>query len=284
MDTSSFFDNTINCSAIEGAPSRMGITNSVGKGGKNLKVDVKVIQAALNLVKNSKFKLKGELEVDGKIGSGTITAIELFQSNVVGTKNPDGLIDVNGKTMQTLKNSIQKGLNANSFAAIMANGSKSKLLTYFPLFQTKLPEYQITSPLRIAHFLAQVGHESLSLTYTEELASGEAYEGRLDLGNTEKGDGKRFKGRGFIQLTGRNNYQAYSNESGLDLMKSGNEKLISTVPANALDVSLWFWKRQNLNKRADGDDLRGITKRVNGGYNGLDDREKYLGRAKFFLM
>jgi putative chitinase len=262
----------------------MGITNSVGKGGKNLKEDVKVIQAALSLVKNNKFKLTSKLDVDGKIGNRTIAAIELFQSSVIGMKTPDGLVAVNGKTIQSLKASMQKGLNANSFAAIMANGSKSKLQTYFALFQTKLPHYQITSPLRIAHFLAQVGHESFSLTYTEELASGEAYEGRKDLGNTQTGDGKRFKGRGLIQLTGRNNYEAYSNDSGLDLMKSGNEALISTVPANALDVSLWFWKQRNLNKRADMDDLRGITRRVNGGYNGLDDREKYLGRAKFFLM
>ena len=262
----------------------MGITNSVGKDGRNLKVDVKVIQAALNLVQNSKFKLKDKIEIDGKAGKGTITAIESFQSNVVGMKIPDGLISASGKTIQILKASLQKGLNANSFSAIMANGNKSKLLTYFPLFQTKLPQYQISSPLRIAHFLAQVGHESLSLTYTEELASGEAYEGRKDLGNTEKGDGKRFKGRGFLQLTGRNNYEAYSKDAGLNLMQSGDETLISTVPENALDVSLWFWKRQNLNKRADTDDLRGITKRVNGGYNGLEDREKYLGRAKFFLI
>jgi putative chitinase len=262
----------------------MGIINSVGRGGKNLKVDVKVVQAALNLVKNSKFKLKHRIEIDGKAGTGTITAIELFQSSVVGMKTPDGLISVNGKTIQALKASLQKGLNANSFAAIMANGSQSKMLTYFPLFQTKLPQYLITTPLRIAHFLAQVGHESLSLTYTEELASGDAYEGRQDLGNTEKGDGRRFKGRGFIQLTGRNNYAAYSKDSGLDLMKSGNETLISTVPVNALDVSLWFWKRQNLNKRADTDDVRGITRRVNGGYNGLEDRIKYLKRAKFFLL
>ena len=155
---------------------------------------------------------------------------------------------------------------------------------YLPLFQAKLPKYQIITPLRIAHFLAQVGHESLSLTYTEELASGEAYEGRKDLGNIEKGDGKRFKGRGLIQLTGRNNYEAYSNDACLNLMHKGNEKFVSQVPTYALDASLWFWKRQNLNERADMDDLRGITRRVNGGYNGLEDREKYLARAKFFLI
>ena len=261
----------------------MSQTNPVGKGGKNLKEDVKVIQAALNLVRNNNFKLKEKIEIDGKAGSTTIAAIELFQSNVVGMKTPDGLIDANGKTIQILRASIQKGLNADSFAAIMANGNKSTLQMYFPLFKFQLPQYQMVSPLRVAHFLAQLGHESLSLTYTEELASGEAYEGRKDLGNTKVGDGRRFKGRGFIQLTGRNNYEAYSNDACLNLMQNGNESLVAKYPYS-LDASLWFWKRQNLNVRADMDDLRGITRRVNGGYNGLQDRARYLERAKFFLM
>ena len=91
-----------------------------------------------------------------------------------------------------LKKLVKKGLNEDSFTAIMGHGKKRTLSTYLTLFQNMLPQYQINTPLRTAHFLAQVGHESLSLNYTEELASGEAYEGRKDLGNTEKGDGKRF--------------------------------------------------------------------------------------------
>lgn len=261
----------------------MSISNSVGKGAKNLTADVKVVQAALNLVNNKNFNLDVKLEVDGKAGNATLAAIELFQRVVVGMKVPDGVIDANGKTIQTLRTSIQKGLNVDSFAAIMASGSKARLGTYLPLFQSRLTHYQMTSPLRMAHFLAQVGHESLSLTYTEELASGEAYEGRTDLGNTQPGDGRRFKGRGFIQLTGRANYQAYSNDAGLNLMQKGNESLVAKHP-HVLEVSLWFWKRHNLNRLADADDLRGITRRVNGGYNGLEDREQYLNRAKFFLM
>ena len=87
-----------------------------------------------------------------------------------------------------------------------------------------------------------------------------------------------------MQLTGRANYDAYAGDACLDLMKEGNEVLVSKVPMHTLDVSLWFWEKNKLNRRADMDDLRGITKRVNGGYNGLDDREKYLQRAKFFLM
>lgn len=261
----------------------MSITHAVGKGAPNLKEDVKVVQAALALVNDKNFKPAAKIEVDGKVGPATIAAIEHFQSTVVGMKSPDGVIGANGKTLQTLKVSISKGLNVHSFAAIMAHGSKAQLGTYLPLFQSRMPHFQIISPLRRAHFLAQVGHESLSLTYTEELASGDAYEGRKDLGNIQPGDGRRFKGRGFIQLTGRANYQAYGKDAGVDLLKKGNEVLVAKYP-HPLEVSLWFWKRHNLNQRADGDDLRGITKRVNGGYNGLDDRERYLQRAKFFLM
>jgi putative chitinase len=252
-------------------------------GGKNIKIDVKVIQAALTLVKHEKYKLSNRIEIDGKTGTNTIAAIEMFQHNVVGAASPDGLVDVNGKTIQLLKTSIEKGLNASSFSAIMANGDKATLQLYFPLLQSRLPQYQISTPLRIAHFLAQLGHESLSLTYSEELSSGEVYESRKDLGNTNAGDGKRFKGRGFIQLTGRANYEAYAKETGLNLMRSGNESLLGKYP-HALDVSLWFWKRQKLNGLADKDDLRGITRRVNGGYNGLPDRQRYLDRAKYFLM
>ena len=176
------------------------------------------------------------------------------------------------------------GLNEYSFTAIMGHGKQITLNVYLPLFQNMLPQYQINTPLRIAHFLAQVGHESLSLIYTEELASGEAYEGRKDLGNTETGDGKRFKGRGLIQLTGRANYATYSNEACLALMEDGKQSLLSQLPTYALDVSLWFWKKNNLNSKADIDDIRAVTKRVNGGYNGLDDRQNYLCRAKFFLI
>lgn len=261
----------------------MGIADSVGKGGKNSTEDVKVIQAAMNLVNNENYALKKKLRIDGQLGNQTIAAIELFQSKVVGMKTPDVLISKNGKTIQILSTSIQKGLNDDSFTAIMAYGNMTTLQMYLPIFKSRLPHYQLSSALRMSHFLAQVGHESSSLRYTEELASGEAYEGRKDLGNTEIGDGKRFKGRGLIQLTGRNNYEAYSNYACMNLMQSGNETLVAKYPY-ALEVSLWFWNRKNLNQRADMDDLSGITMRVNGGYNGLKDRKRYLERAKFFLI
>ena len=262
----------------------MAILKSVGDKGINNKTDVKVIQASLNLVQASNFKLKDRLVIDGKNGSKTVTAIEHFQKDIVKLSNPDGRVDPAGKTLNTLEKNISKGLSQDSLMAIMAMGSNSTILVYLNLLKVALPKYQISTALRIAHFLAQVGHESLSFIYTQELASGAAYEGRKDLGNTQKGDGVRFKGRGLIQLTGRDNYDNYGKHINVDLLKIGNEQIVSSTPRYALDVSLWFWNKRRLNKYADNDDLKAITRRVNGGYNGLADRGHYLDRAKFFLL
>ncbi len=262
----------------------MAIKNSVGTKGKNESIDVKVIQAALNLSKTDKFELDQKLVVDGKCGGKTIVAIENFQKNVVGSASPDGRVDVGGKTFAALKKQLSKGMSEDALIAIMAKGELSTIKAYLALLKTALPTYQINTPLRVAHFLAQVGHESLSFRYTRELASGAAYEGRKDLGNTQKGDGVRFKGRGLIQITGRDNYSKYGTYAKLDLLKKGNEELIANMPKYALDVALWFWDVRKLNNHADSDDLRALTRRVNGGYNGLDDRKDYLERAKFFLI
>lgn len=143
---------------------------------------------------------------------------------------------------------------------------------------------QINTPLRQAHFLAQLGHESGSLRYTAELASGAAYEGRTDLGNTQPGDGPRFKGRGLIQITGRTNYTNYGNDRGQDYITGLNPNLLATDPDIAADCSGWFWATRHLNELADNDDLLTITKRINGGTNGLDDRARRLKLAKCLLI
>lgn len=165
--------------------------------------------------------------------------------------------------------------------ASIAKYAKESLIDqlYDPLMDT-LDRYEINTPLRVAHFLAQVIHESGSFRYMEEIASGEAYEGRKDLGNTEQGDGKRFKGRGLIQLTGRANYAEYGNDRGLDLV-SEPEK-VAQFPL-AIDVAGWFWSTRGLNTWADSDDVKQVTRRINGGYNGLEDREMWLSRAKRIL-
>lgn len=145
-----------------------------------------------------------------------------------------------------------------------------------------MSKYDINTPLRVQHFLAQVAHESDGFNTAKEYASGSAYEGREDLGNTHVGDGKRYKGRGLIQLTGRDNYKRYANDSGRDVLNSP-ETIENLANGSYADVAGWFWKKKGLNELADNNDVKGITKKINGGYNGLDARVKYLTKAKLFI-
>jgi putative chitinase len=135
----------------------------------------------------------------------------------------------------------------------------------------------LNTPLRQAHFLSQLAHESAGFRTTTEFASGKAYEGRKDLGNTQPGDGVRFKGRGLIQVTGRANYAQMSKLLGQDFV--ADPKLAAAFPWAALTASE-YWKLRNINRSADKDDVRSVTRLINGGFNGLDDRIKYLAKAK----
>ena len=138
-------------------------------------------------------------------------------------------------------------------------------------------EYGLTTPLRVCHFFAQAAHETAGFRTLEEYASGAAYEGRKDLGNTQKGDGKRFKGRGIFQLTGRANYIKYGKLLGVDLV---NNPTVAEQPEISVRVALEYWKSRNINLNADKDDVVGATKKINGGTNGLADRKNYLRNAK----
>jgi len=138
-------------------------------------------------------------------------------------------------------------------------------------------KYSINTNLRLAHFLAQVIHESGRFKYETEIASGAEYEGRKDLGNTEKGDGTRYRGRSFIQVTGRSNYKAVTKALGVDFLS--NPELLAQPPYDMLAAG-WYWDTRKLNQWADKDDILTITKKVNGGTNGLSDREQWLTKCK----
>lgn len=131
--------------------------------------------------------------------------------------------------------------------------------------------------LRLAHFMAQVAHESDTFKAMEEYASGAAYEGRRDLGNTQPGDGKRFKGRGPIQITGRANYRYYGEKAGLAFEE--HPEMVA-YPSVGLFAGCLYWDRNNLNALADQDDVETITRRINGGLNGFDHRKALLAKAK----
>jgi predicted chitinase len=158
--------------------------------------------------------------------------------------------------------------------------SSTKANTVLPYLNQANAEAQINTCDRMAAWLAQLGHESGSLVYMQELASGAAYEGRRDLGNTQPGDGRRFKGRGPIQLTGRANYAAAGKALGMNLI--ANPTIVATNSVG-FKTSAWFWKGHGLNALADSGAFSTITRRINGGTNGAADRNTRWAKCKAVL-
>jgi predicted chitinase len=168
------------------------------------------------------------------------------------------------------------GVTVDQLKKIMPNLSDAKAREYLPHINNAMAEAGINTKNQKAAFLAQLAHESGQLRYMEEIASGSAYEGRRDLGNTQPGDGTRFKGRGPIQLTGRNNYRAAGQALGIDLE---NNPRRAADPDVGFRTAAWFWKSRGLNSLAESGNFREVTRRINGGYNGLSDRQQYYNRA-----
>jgi putative chitinase len=169
-------------------------------------------------------------------------------------------------------------------------------------YKTLLDSYGINTPLRLSHFFAQIEHESNLKPISENLnygASGlirvfrkyftdleainyanqpqrianRVYANRMGNGNEKSGEGWLYRGRGFIQITGKENYFRLANDTDLDCLKNPDLLL---QEANAMLSALWFWKLKGLNKLADKNDIKGITKAINGGFNGLEHRTKLL--------
>lgn len=138
-------------------------------------------------------------------------------------------------------------------------------------------EFDIYSPLRQAAFIAQIAHESGSLHYVRELASGEAYEHRADLGNVFVGDGRKFRGRGYLQITGRANYEVCGKALNLPLLEQ--PELLETE-INAARSAGWFWQTHGLNALADARLFQSITRAINGGLIGLAERVLFYQKAQ----
>lgn len=178
-------------------------------------------------------------------------------------------------------------MDAATLKAVMGNRSGVDFAAEVAGCNEALALVGATTVLRAAHFLAQVGHESAGLYYTEEIASGSAYEWRSDLGNTQSGDGVRFKGRSFVQVTGRYNYRLMSrwaHSKGLVPTATyfvDNPTHLAAAKYRWLGP-VWYFttQRPGWKAAADRDDVVAVTKMVNGGTNGLADRKAYLARAK----
>jgi putative chitinase len=225
--------------------------------------DVKKIQKFLKLVVDGTFGPNTEKKVkewqkangltaDGIVGNGTwnkMFNIHIIIEDVVIPK-------VEGLSLNKLKGNIP-----------------DSVLEQIPEAADK---FNITTNLRLAHFLSQCAHESGNWKFKVELASGKAYEGRKDLGNIHPGDGVKFKGRGFVQTTGRANYEKFSKFIGEDCV--ANPNLISDkyplASAGFFFNSNKLWTICDLGSTDEV--VKKVTKRVNGGYNGLEDRLKYF--------
>ena len=171
---------------------------------------------------------------------------------------------------------------------IVASGTgaaTSRAAIFAPFIQVSCEHYGITEPLDVAAFLAQTGHESGHLIYTREIwgptAAQRSYEPpsakAAELGNTKAGDGRRFCGRGLIQITGRANYARAAAALDLDLL---NHPELLEQPEHAAMSAAWFWRDKGLSTLAIAGNFITITRRINGGTNGLVDRQALYASAK----
>lgn len=199
-------------------------------------------------------------------------------------------------------------LSIDEIKPIIPDMNWSKAESYIPYLNTVLPEFEINTPYRKAHFLAQLAHESGGLKYVEEnlnysaqglrsifgkyfptmemaeqyarkpeKIANKVYANRMGNGDEQSGDGWKYRGRGLIQLTGKSNYQRFGQEYSLD---SENNPDLLLDPEVALISACWYWKRNKLNNYADADDIHMVTKRINGGTNGILHRQQYLESFK----
>ena len=180
-----------------------------------------------------------------------------------------------------------------SYAALFAKmGARDTAAALGAASAKYFPTAGITTPLRIAHFMAQAAHETGNFRYAREIwgptPAQKKYEGRADLGNRIAGDGQRFLGRGVFQCTGRDNYERYGNRLGLDLLGS---PALAEQPDTAIHIACLYWSDHRLNEWADADNILGTSNGINRGNpaslrdpNGFPDRKAQLAKAKGLLL
>src|SRR3954462_5807302 len=182
-------------------------------------------------------------------------------------------------------------LTTDNLRAIMPGLPAAKSAALFPPLAAAMTEFAIDAPARAAAFLAQLAHESGQFRFMEELWGPTPVQIRYEpastlahaLGNTDAGDGHRFKGRGPIQITGRANYQRFGNLLNVDLVTAPER---AASPELAFRIAGLFWSKKGLNELADrgsADAFREITRRINGGFNGLAERQQYYAAARAAL-
>jgi putative chitinase len=220
--------------------------------------------------------------VDGIPGPDTHKAWAAFKRNIKSVN----LDKVTASEIATLQKYTELYQNKYTDSILTSSEVKQVFLREPTATQLKdlnqcLIDNEIIKPARIAHFLAQTGHESGGLRWLVELSDGSAYEFRKDLGNTQPGDGRRYRGSAVLQLTGRYNYQKFSEYIGDPRVMEGCDYVAKHYPFSSAG---WFWTTRNINKLCDqGASVAAVTKVVNGGSRGLADRLAYYNRARAML-
>jgi predicted chitinase len=257
---------------------------TVGPRGTNQRDDVESVQRLLNFCQAAgRVTLPAPLKLDGAFGGKTLAAIMDFQRAVLTATQPDGTVGADSPVLRSLCESLPAAFDGSLLGMIYLRAGDKDLTELAPLIEREMALRLIDTPLRRAHFLAQIGHESGELRFRTEIASGERYEGRLDLGNVQPGDGPRFRGRGLIQLTGRANYAEFGRALGLEADLLADPDRVANDPELCVKAAGWYWARRDLNALADANNLTEITRRINGGLNGLEDRRRLFNRASAML-
>ena len=230
---------------------------------------VEWVQGALN-------RLGFPVGQSGIFGSMTIGLLQQFQS----ANSVQATGKVGPTTLARLRDAVDASVSLEEVQQLAPGVDRATLAEYLPHLNAAMLEHGITSDARKAAFLAQLGHESDGFNTLEEYASGANYEWRSDLGNVFAGDGRRFKGRGPIQITGRANYKEYGQKIGVDLI--ANPELAATAE-HGFDIAGQYWADNGLNELADEGRFDTITRRINGGQNGRADRRRRWGQAQDVL-
>ncbi|WKW87225.1 lysin A [Mycobacterium phage Chargerpower] len=263
-------------------PGPIGGTGSLGIGSTGPAV------IALQLKLNERG---AGLEVDGEFGPATQAAVTNFQNGTHVIGDPPGIAgEATLRALGLLGNDgaipAQPNVLAAEYLAQATGLSVAKAQQILPTMQDGLKQADCTNVNRIAMFYAQTGHESANFNATEEYASGADYEGRHDLGNDYPGDGVRFKGRSWIQITGRHNYGEFSKWAHFKGLVDSPTYFLDH-PAELADLkwagigAAWYWTvaRPDINALSDRRDLDTVTRRINGGTNGIDERRTRYNRA-----
>ena len=265
---------------LEGSPEATGLsaeqTVTLAAVREGAVLDTMSEGPAVQWVQAALTRLGFPVAQTGINGSMTVGLIAEFQRL--------NQVQANGKvgptTLSALEQAVDASVSLGELKGVAPGLPEGQLRSMLPHLNASMLRAGITTEARKAAYLAQLGHESDGFRTLEEYASGANYEWRADLGNVFAGDGRRFKGRGPIQITGRDNYRRYGSRVGEDLIANPERAATNEV---GFKLAAEYWKEHDLNALADAGRFGDITRRINGGTRGWEDRNRRHGQARAVL-